>query len=100
MRSFTAIAAASLGACSAASPTQPHPPVHGETPGFTCRDEGLSGFVGRQATAEIGAEIRQRAGARALRWIPRGAAITMDLRMDRVNVRLDARNRIESVSCG
>ena len=100
MRRIAVIATSLSAACSTVPPTEPELPVRGETPGYTCRDEGLSSFVGREATAETGAEILRQSGARTLRWIPPGAAVTMDLRADRVNVRLDAQNRIESVSCG
>lgn len=89
-----------IAACSTVPPTEPEVPVRGETPGQTCRDDALGGFVGQQATAEVGAEILRQSGARTLRWIPHGSAVTMDFRTDRVNVRLDPQNRIESVSCG
>ena len=100
MRSLALTAAFLTGACSTVPPAAPELPVRGETPGFTCQDEGLSSFVGREATAEVGAEILRQSGARTLRWISPATIVTMDLRADRVNVRLDAQNRIESVSCG
>lgn len=89
-----------LAGCATMPPDPSQPPVRGETPGYVCNDEGLSSFVGQQATAEAGAEILRQSGARTLRWIPHDGIITMDLRTDRVNVRLDAQNRIESVRCG
>lgn len=100
MRRIAVIVPILLAGCSTMAANEPEPPVRGETPGYTCRDDGLSSFVGQAATAEIGAEILRRSGARTLRWIPHGGAITMDLRADRVNVRLDPQNRIESVTCG
>lgn len=100
MRRIALFAPALITACSTMPPTEPEPPVRGETPGYVCSDEGLGSFVGRQAAADVGAEILRRSGARTLRWIPQGSAVTMDFRSDRVNVRLDAQNRIESVSCG
>ena len=100
MRSTALIATSLIGACSTVPQSQPELPVRGETPGFVCQENGLSSFVGREATAEVGAEILRQSGARTLRWIPPGAMVTMDLRPDRVNVRLDAQNRIESVNCG
>lgn len=100
MRRIALIAMFLSAACSTVPPMEPDPPVRGETPGHTCRDDGLSSFVGREATAETGAEILRQSGARTLRWIPQGSAVTMDFRTDRVNVRLDGQNGIESVSCG
>jgi peptidase inhibitor I78 family protein len=93
MRRIALIVAPWIAACSTVPATEPELP-------HTCRQEGLDTFVGRAATAEVGAEILRRSGAKTLRWIPRGAAITMDLRSDRVNIRLDPQNRIESVTCG
>ena len=100
MRSTALIATSLIGACSTVPPTEPELPVRGETPGYICQEDGLSRFVGQEATADVGAEILRQSGARTLRWVPPGSMVTMDLRSDRVNVRLDAQNRIESVSCG
>lgn len=100
MRELFLIAPLLAAACSTMPANETEPPVRGETPGQTCRDAGLDTFVGQTATAETGAQILQRSGARTLRWIPKGAAVTMDFRTDRVNVKLDAQNRIEAVTCG
>jgi hypothetical protein len=100
MRRIALVATPLIAACSTVPPAEPEPPVRGDTPGYTCREEGLGRFVGQQANSEAGAEILRTSGARILRWIPEGAAVTMDLRHDRVNVRLDRQNRIESVTCG
>ena len=66
----------------------------------SCRAEGLESFVGRPGTQENGAEILSKSGAKKLRWIPHGAAVTMDYSPDRVNVKLDPQSRIEGISCG
>lgn len=84
-----------LAGCAAAQP-----PLHGETPGHRCRQEGGERFVGATASSETAAAILAATGASTLRWAPPGAALTMDYRFDRVTVYLDARNRIERVSCG
>jgi hypothetical protein len=74
-------------------------PGSGEITG-SCRAEGLESFVGQPATAENGSEILNKSGAKKLRWIPYGAAVTMDYSPDRVNVKLDPQNRIEGITCG
>jgi hypothetical protein len=74
------------------------PPVRGT--GHTCRNEGLSAFVGRPASSEVGAELLRQSGAGVLRWVPKGTMITMEFREDRLTVYLDASNRIERVNCG
>lgn len=100
MREIVMTATLMSAACSTMPPADAEPPVRGDTPGYTCSDSGLQTFVGQQASAEVGAEILRQSGARTLRWIPQDSAITMDLRHDRVNVRLDRQNGIESVTCG
>lgn len=90
-----------IAGCSTTPAVQyPGPPQWVASQGYLCSEDGLSSFVGQQAGPTVGAEILQRSGARALRWIPHDGVITMEFRPDRVNVRLDPRNRIESVSCG
>ena len=100
MFKFALIAPLIVTACSTMPSPDAEPPVRGETPGYTCSDAGLDRFVGQEATATVGGEILRLSGARTLRWIPQGSAVTMDFRADRVNVRLDGQNRIESVNCG
>ncbi|MGZ8282048.1 MAG: I78 family peptidase inhibitor [Allosphingosinicella sp.] len=75
-------------------------PVEAVDEGGQCSAEGLTDLVGRPATSEVGAEAMRRSGARALRWIRPGDAVTMDFRLDRLNVRLDGQNRVESLDCG
>ena len=67
---------------------------------MTCSAEGLEGFVGREATEELGAQMMQAAGAGIFRWVPNDGVVTMDFRPDRLTVYLDAENRVERVSCG
>jgi hypothetical protein len=80
-------------------PPDDEPRDVGDT-GFTCAAEGLSDLVGREPSQELGAEALRRSGARTLRWIRPGDAVTMDYRPDRLNIRLDARHRVEGFNCG
>ena len=68
--------------------------------GYRCRAESVRDLVGRAATQELGAEALRRSGARTLRWIRPGDVVTMDYREDRLNVRLDTRNNVETFTCG
>ena len=65
-----------------------------------CSAESLDNLVGREATSELGADALRQSGARQLRWIRPGDAVTMDYRPDRLNVRLDASGRVEAFNCG
>ncbi len=89
-------AALAVGACGTAAPP---PPVHGTNPGGTCDNSNIQQFVGRDATAELGAEMIRVSGAAILRWVPAGTMITMEFRPDRLTVFLDSGNRVERLSC-
>ena len=70
------------------------------SPGATCRSEALAQFVGQSASQDLGARILTASGARTIRWVPKGGAVTMDFREDRVTVQLDDSNRVERANCG
>ena len=57
-------------------------------------------LIGREASAELGAEALARSGARTIRWIQPGQAVTMDYRTDRLNIELDENNRVTAITCG
>lgn len=97
MRKSVMIVPALLAACSTA-PAQT--PVHGETPGHTCKTEGTDQFVGQTRSDEIAAEIKRVSNAAVLRWAPPGVMLTMDYRADRVTVWLDPANKITKIRCG
>jgi hypothetical protein len=93
MKRFAAAMLPITAACTTVPP--------GDTPpGGGGSAEGLQDLVGQPATSELGAEALRRSGARTLRWIRPGDAVTMDFRQDRVNVRLDAQSRAEAFDCG
>ena len=98
MRKAIALAAVFGAGCTTVAAQDP--PIHGETPGYECRSEGLDAFVGQPATAELGSEILARSGAKVLRWLRPGQIVTMEFRSDRVNVKLDSQNKIAAVTCG
>jgi hypothetical protein len=88
-----------LGACSTA-PAPAETPVHGETPGHTCTQEGTDQFVGQTRSDEAGAAIKRVSNAAVLRWAPPGVMLTMDFRADRVTVWLDTADKITKIRCG
>jgi hypothetical protein len=85
-------------ACTAVPAEEEPEPVGGS--GHRCDASTLGHLVGRDATQALGAEALRRSGARALRWIRPGDAVTMDYREDRLNIHLDGRNRVERFACG
>ena len=66
----------------------------------TCNAEGLGDLVGEPATTQLGSEALRRSGARRLRWIRPGDVVTMDYSEERLNVHLDAHNRVDRFACG
>lgn len=72
-------------------------PVHGAG---HCDAGAAQGLVGQPASSALGAEALARTGARTIRWIQPGQAVTMDYRTDRLNIELDANNRVTAIRCG
>ena len=83
----------------AAVPPDGEPGENGSS-SYRCDAGGLEDLVGRPATADLGGEALRRSGARTLRWIRPGDAVTMDFRDDRLNIHLDAQHRVERLACG
>jgi hypothetical protein len=65
-----------------------------------CQADALADLVGKPATAEIAAEALRRSGARAMRRIEPGMAVTMDFRQDRLNMNTDAAGTVTRFHCG
>ncbi len=88
-----------LAAC-----TQERPPVESAPPPpeaeMTCKADAAQSYIGQTATPDLGGAILKAAGARTLRWGPPRSAMTMDYRVDRVNVMYDDAYKITQVTCG
>ena len=68
--------------------------------GGTCNAEPAQSHVGKPASdANLQAAFKA-SGAKAMRSIKPGQAVTMDYREDRVNIYQDASGNIERISCG
>ena len=93
MRELLALSAVSLAACSTV-------PAEGSDSAGKCHAEGLERYVGQPGTEANVAAILRESGAKTVRRIPHGSAVTMDFSEQRVNVKLDPQDRIEAVTCG
>jgi Peptidase inhibitor I78 family len=104
MRRVALAIAALVAACvsNRSAPAQPvqATPIHGDTPGHTCRTAGTDKFIGKTATKMIGAAIKDVTRAAVLRWAPPYTMLTMDFRADRVNVYFDSQKTITKINCG
>ncbi len=57
-------------------------------------------LIGRVRSATGEAQALERSGARSIRWIAPGEAVTMDYQPERLNVELDASGRVIRARCG
>ena len=92
MRKAFFVAPLLLSGCAAAPMNEPA--------GGLCRPGSADRFVGQAANAALGMEMLAASGARQLRWVPHGGIITMEFSPNRLTVRLDQANRVESATCG
>lgn len=86
-----------LAGC-AANAGRGEPPVRGG--GGSCDAVAAQMLVGRDASTEVGAEALRLSGASTLRWLQPGQMVTMEFREGRVNVEIDAANRVVAIRCG
>ena len=99
MRSVLAVAAAVLAAGCAQQPANPlaSPPP---PPASACDAAPAQYALGRPQTAPLVEEVRQKSGAHMARILRPNQVVTMEFLADRVNVVVDAENRIMAVRCG
>jgi hypothetical protein len=71
-----------------------------EDPRFTCNAAKVQSMIGRAASQSLGGEAVRISGARTMRWIRPDSVYTMDYRTDRLNIHVDARNRVTKINCG
>jgi hypothetical protein len=67
---------------------------------FTCNAARVQGLVGQTASQAVGTDAVRGSGARTMRWIAPGTMVTMDYRTDRLNIHLDAQNKVTRIVCG
>ena len=95
MRPFLAAALLPLlAACTTTEPTPPPPVASG------CDADAARGVVGEVATADVVERARRAAGAQIARTLKPGQMVTMEYHGSRLNIDVDAGNRITNVRCG
>jgi len=91
---FMFIAVVGLAGCAS------QPQAEAVASGGTCNAEAAQSYVGKPASdANVQAAFKA-SGAKGMRSIKPGQAVTMDYREDRVNIHQDASGNIERISCG
>lgn len=98
-----------LAACSTAGePTSSEPmPVNGSPPlvidddfNESCDAKAAEQYVGQMLDEALGERAKAATGARGVRVIRPGMAVTMDYRPGRLNIELDEAGRIVRFRCG
>lgn len=94
MRPALLLALLPLAACMTA------PKAEGLADGSGCGDAKAADLIGKRWTEALRAPTQKRTGARDLRVIAPGDAVTMDYRPDRLNIETDAEGRVVRLKCG
>ncbi len=77
------------------------PPSQGDADQpMECNAEAVQNVIGQSYTDALGEAARQESGSRSLRVMRPGQAVTLDYRIDRLNLELDAGGKVVSARCG
>lgn len=88
-------AAALLAGCATAKPD-----AATDAAPAACNADAANSYVGQAGTEATIEAVRKATGATLVRPLKPGQAATMDYRVERVNVFLDAAGNIEKIGCG
>lgn len=86
-----------LGACTYEK--RPEPDAPPATAG-KCVADALGSLTGKTRSEAVTKKALRLSGARNIRWIAPGMAVTMDYREDRLNLDVDAQGKIVRAHCG
>ena len=88
-----------LSACTMNLPPREPPASPAEGSGGACDASRAQDFVGK-AGDSVAEAARSTAGAKSVRVIRPGSAVTMDYRVDRLNLKTDDAGTVIGVNCG
>ena len=78
----------------------PSAPVQAAAGTGECSNQGLDRFKGQVGTSASGSEMLRVSGAKTLRWVQPGQAVTMDFSPQRLTVHLGPGFVIQRAVCG
>jgi len=95
------MAAALLAGCAGPQPA-PIKPIGASTApvGGTCDAQAAQWALGKGGTARVLEQARVRAGARMVRALHVGQAVTLEFDAERLNLTLDASGKVVRATCG
>ncbi len=95
------LAALAVAGCAGSRPQTADGPAGAREPLPGCDAQAAAAvLIGRTRSATVEAQALERSGARSIRWIAPGEAVTMDYQAERLNVELDAGGRVIRTRCG
>lgn len=82
--------------------TMPHPdrPRPPRPPRDQCQADRAQFIIGKVAENRLVERARRASGSRTVRVLRPGQPVTMDYRIDRLNIEVDQRSFVRSVRCG
>ena len=92
------LAPLALAACATTAPPPEAPPLNAA--GGTCNAASVQSHIGHTAQTAAGPVLLRESGARSLRWIGPGMAVTMDYSETRLNAVYDDAMLITELRCG
>ena len=84
-----------MAACAPMPPQQDMPSLE-----MQCVADAATWAIGKGVSDDIVERVRVDTNSKTVRVIRPGQAVTMDYRVDRVNIKLNERDAIVGVSCG
>lgn len=100
MRPLLLLGAALLATACAEQPTLPSAAPPPPAMSAACDATKAQFAVGQAQTAPLVEEVRQKSGAHMARVLRPGQVVTMEFSGDRVNIQVDAANKVTAVRCG
>ena len=97
---ISAIAASALSACIPAADPGKVSSNSDMPEAAACNSKAVQSYIGKRFTAVLAEQMRKEAGAVLLRTGPKDGPVTMDYRVERLNVFYDEAMLIAVVSCG
>lgn len=92
-------ATALLAACATSKP-EASADTTAEAAPATCKADAADAYIGKAGDADTIDAVRKATGSTLVRALRPGDAATMDYRVERVNIYLDASGNIEKIGCG